>query len=83
MYDVAMSLGRPYPPDAEVPASAAELVGLAEVCDRLGVSRATASNWSGRRASSGFPEAIARPRMGPVYRWSDVEEWAREKGYLK
>lgn len=78
-----MSLGRPYPPDAEVPASAAELVGLAEIGERLGKKRATVSNWSIRRGVSDFPEAIARPRMGPVYRWSDVEAWAKSKGYLE
>lgn len=84
VYDVAMSLGRTYEDVGEVaPSSAEDFVGLAEICERLGVKRATASNWSNlRSATSGFPQAVARPRMGPVYRWSEVETWARDKGYL-
>jgi hypothetical protein len=78
-----MSAGRSYADvGQEAPPEGEDFVGLAEIAERLKVSRATASNWSGRRTISHFPDAIARPRMGPVYRWSEVQAWAKEKGYL-
>jgi predicted DNA-binding transcriptional regulator AlpA len=52
-----------------------ELVGVAEISERTGMSRAAVSNAATRRASSGFPEPVSDLRMGPVYRWSEVEAW--------
>lgn len=76
---VTMSLGRPYPPGAEIPASANTLVGIAEIADRAGVPRPTASMWALRKETSEFPEAVARLRMGPVYDWSEVKVWLESR----
>ena len=61
----------------EVVNVAAELVGVAEISERTGMSRPAIVNASRRRASSGFPEPEQVLKMGPVYDWSKVEAWYR------
>lgn len=51
------------------------LVGMREIADRLAVPRTTASMWHSRRATTGFPEAVASLSMGPVFDWSAVQSW--------
>jgi transposase len=67
-----------------------DLVGVDEIAQRLGVSRGTVSMWQTRGWPSG---GSAKPAKAPqpvatisgrmhVYRWSDVERWARATGRL-
>lgn len=52
-----------------------ELVGVAEIAERTGLTRAAISNAANRRRTSGFPKPVAELAMGPVYRWSEVKAW--------
>lgn len=56
---------------------AADLVGVAEIAERLKVPRTTVSMWDARRASNGFPEPVKSLAMGPVYDFAAVKEWRR------
>jgi predicted DNA-binding transcriptional regulator AlpA len=49
-----------------------QLLGLAELAELYGVTKATASNWSRRHT---FPQPIQHLKMGPVWRHSDVVAW--------
>jgi predicted DNA-binding transcriptional regulator AlpA len=49
-----------------------ELLGLAELAELYGVTKATASNWSRRHT---FPQPFQQLKMGPVWRKSDVIAW--------
>lgn len=53
-----------------------ELVGVAEIAERLSVPRSTVSMWDSRRATNGFPKPLDRLQMGPVYEWEKVRAWA-------
>lgn len=53
----------------------ADLVGVAEIADALGVPRTTVSMWAARRAASGFPSPLNDLAMGPVYSLSAVRAW--------
>jgi len=58
-----------------------ELVGTAEIADRLGLSfRETVHNW--RRRYPDFPEPVAQLRQGYLWLWPDIERWARHTGRL-
>lgn len=58
-----------------------ELVGVAEIADRLGVARRQVVHvWRARHAD--FPLPAARLSMGDLWVWGDVEEWARRTGRL-
>lgn len=58
-----------------------ELVGAAEIADRLGLALGqTVHDW--RRRHADFPQPVARLRMGIVWFWPDVEAWARRTGRL-
>lgn len=58
-----------------------DLVGAAEIAERLGATRPQAVHeW--RRRYADFPEPIARLRQAMVWSWRDVEKWAREVGRL-
>lgn len=52
-----------------------DLVGVAEIADRLGVPRTTVSMWAARRAASGFPQPLEVLAMGPVYSMLAVRDW--------
>jgi len=68
-----------------------DLVGVDEIAQRLGVPRSTVSMWQTRGWPSGgraervkAPEPVATiSRRMHVYRWSDVERWARATGRLE
>jgi predicted DNA-binding transcriptional regulator AlpA len=58
-----------------------DLVGAAEVAERLDVSRPQVVHmW--RRRHPEFPAPVAQLAMGLVWAWPDVERWARGTGRL-
>jgi predicted DNA-binding transcriptional regulator AlpA len=53
-----------------------ELVGAAEIAQRLGAGRTSVvHDW--RRRHPDFPVPAATLSMGHLWVWADVEEWAR------
>lgn len=52
-----------------------DVVGVAEVAIRAGVSRNTVQKW--RERHSDFPGPIATLAAGPVWSWEAVERWLR------
>lgn len=57
-----------------------QLVGAAEIGDRLGAQARTVHQWHKRYDD--FPEPVARLRQAMVWAWPDVERWARSTGRL-
>jgi predicted DNA-binding transcriptional regulator AlpA len=58
-----------------------DLVGAAEIAERLGLShRETVHSW--RRRYAEFPEPVAHLRQALVWSWRDVEAWARRTDRL-
>lgn len=58
-----------------------ELVGAAEIAERLGLALSqTVHDW--RRRYDNFPEPVAQLTMGLLWTWPDVERWARATGRL-
>lgn len=56
-----------------------QLVGAAEIAERLGVSRPQAVHtWRVRHDK--FPEPIATLKTAMIWYWPDVEEWALATG---
>lgn len=58
-----------------------DLVGAAEIADRLGLSHAQSVHNLKRRHPE-FPEPVATLRQAMVWAWSDVAAWARATGRL-
>jgi len=59
-----------------------DLVGAAEIADRLGIAYVeTIHNW--RRRYPDFPPPIAKLRQALIWSWPDVEAWAKATGRLK
>lgn len=59
-----------------------QLVGAAEIAQRLGVKRSTVvHDWARRHPD--FPRPIARLVMGHVWHWPEVESWALRTKRLK
>jgi hypothetical protein len=58
----------------------AELVGVAEIAERLGVRKAQVTNWSHRAPTNGFPAPVHQVTAGRLWRWPDIERWYR--GYV-
>lgn len=56
-----------------------QLVGAAEIADRLGLSHAQSVH-NLRRRHPAFPEPVATLRTAMVWAWPDVEAWARATG---
>lgn len=56
-----------------------DLVGVAEIAERLGWDRRKVSIYDKRGL---LPPPIARLAMGQVWRWEDVEQVALERGWL-
>ena len=61
--------------------SAHELVGVAEIAERLGVGTSVVHDW--RRRHADFPQPVLTLRMGLVYAWAEVARWARRTGRLR
>ena len=58
-----------------------DLVGAAEIADRLGLAQPqTVHSW--RRRYADFPEPIARLQTALIWAWPDVREWAEATGRL-
>jgi hypothetical protein len=56
-----------------------ELVGAAEIAERLGVAHVeTVHVW--RRRHADFPKAVVKLRQAMIWYWPDVEKWARRTG---
>ena len=56
-----------------------QLVGAAEIADRLGVQRPqVVHSWRARH--NDFPAPVAQLRTALVWYWPDVERWARATG---
>lgn len=56
-----------------------EVVGIAEVAERLSVQRATVDRWRQRQL---LPAPTWELAGGPIWMWGDVEAWARRTGRL-
>ena len=57
-----------------------ELVGAAEIAQRLGVARGVVGDWRrryGDDAANPFPQPVASLTMGHVWYWPHVREWAK------
>ena len=59
-----------------------QLVGAAEIAERLG-SKRTSFVHDLRRRHPDFPEPVAELSAGLVWAWPDVEAWARATGRLR
>lgn len=57
-----------------------QLVGAAEIAQRLGVVRDTVHLW--RRRHADFPAPVAELEQAMVWYWPDVEAWAKASGRL-
>lgn len=60
---------------------AEDLVGAAEIAERLGLAQVqTVHTW--RRRYEDFPEPVARLKQALIWSWPDVEAWAKASGRL-
>lgn len=57
------------------------IVGAAEIAERLGLSHAQTVH-TYRRRYPDFPEPIANLRQALVWDWTDIEAWARTTGRI-
>ena len=56
-----------------------QLVGAAEIAERLGVGKSTVvHDW--RRRHVDFPEPVAKLKGALIWAWPDVEAWAKATG---
>lgn len=58
-----------------------QLVGAAEIAERLGMKRPQVVH-SWRNRHDDFPTPVAHLRTALVWYWPDVERWARTTGRL-
>jgi predicted DNA-binding transcriptional regulator AlpA len=58
-----------------------QLVGAAEIAERLGLKRYQRVHEL-RARNPDFPEPIATLQQALVFYWPDVERWARQTGRL-
>jgi transposase-like protein len=59
-----------------------DLVGAAEIADRLGIAQPqTVHSW--RRRYEDFPTPVAKLKQALVWAWPDIEEWARRTGRVQ
>jgi len=57
------------------------LVGVAEIAERLGVGTSVVHDW--RRRHADFPQPVLQLRMGLIWAWPEVRRWAIKTGRLK
>jgi hypothetical protein len=60
-----------------------ELVGAAEIAERLITSGQTSIVHDWRRRHPDFPQPVTTLKAGHVWAWPDVEAWAKKTGRLK
>lgn len=58
-----------------------QLVGAAEIAQRLGLTRYQRVHEL-RRRHDDFPEPVAKLQQAMVWYWPDVEKWAKATGRL-
>lgn len=59
-----------------------DLVGAAEIAQRLGVGKSTVvHDW--RRRHPDFPKPVSELSMGLLWNWPAIERWARSTGRLR
>lgn len=56
----------------------AEVVGVSEIAERLGVGRSTVDVWRFHRRV-GFPDPTGSVNGQPAWSWPDVEAWAVQR----
>lgn len=56
-----------------------DLVGVAEIVDRVHLSKQAVSGWY-RNGTSGMPEPVLVLKMGALWQWSAVLRWLQETG---
>ncbi len=59
----------------------ADLVGAAEIAERLGLSHRESVHTL-RRRHAAFPPPVAELKQAMVWAWPDVEKWAKATGRL-
>jgi predicted DNA-binding transcriptional regulator AlpA len=57
-----------------------QLVGAAEIAQRMGCAKNVVHNWERRDRT--FPRPIARLVMGKLWHWPEVEAWGRRTGRI-
>lgn len=60
-------------------ADSADLIGVAEIAELAGVTKAAVANWRAR-SSAGFPPPALEQKAGPLYRRAEVEDWLSRRG---
>jgi hypothetical protein len=55
-----------------------DLVGVAEIAERLGVEPTTVHKWTQRYDD--FPAGLVHLKGGTVWAWPDVAAWANRRG---
>ncbi len=58
-----------------------DLVGAAEIADRLGLAHVESVHTL-RRRHPDFPQPVTKLRQAMVWDWNDVERWAKSTGRL-
>lgn len=58
-----------------------DLAGAAEIARRLSLSHPQSIHTLRRRHDC-FPEPVAQLERALLWRWSDIEQWARETGRI-
>ncbi len=58
-----------------------DLVGAAEIAERLGIVRQSVHQL--RRRHADFPEPVAVLAQAMVWSWPEIEAWARATGRLR
>lgn len=58
-----------------------DLVGAAEIAERLGLAHVESVHTL-RRRHQDFPEPVTKLRQAMVWAWPDVEAWAKSTGRL-
>ncbi len=71
--------GQPAKGGSSLSPTSDELVGVAEIAERLAWDRRRVSTYVGRGL---FPEPVAELAMGKVWRWDDVKKVAVERGWI-
>ena len=58
-----------------------DLVGATEIAERLGLAQSTTVH-SWRRRYADFPAPVTQVAGAYLWRWSEVEDWAKATGRL-
>jgi hypothetical protein len=78
---VSASEGKYGPTSVAKPVDPDDLVGAAEIAERLGILRQSVHQLR-RRGTDDFPPPVAELKQGHLWSWAAVETWARSTGRL-